>query len=109
MTDTTRHVYSPEEAPTWAGRTLCTECDQIESHPCHDPAPARETTVSTAEADILVGRIEALLERMPELLKALAWYRAADERDVEGGVLRSIFERPAAKVLAACYTKESKQ
>ncbi len=102
----------------------------------------RETTVSTAEADILVAAVEALRERVAELesallelnpeenLKAygdaldraeaaearvatleeaLEWYRSADERDVEGGVLESIFECPAAKVLAACYTKETKQ
>ncbi len=71
--------------------------------------PERDTAVSTEEADILVAAVEALREQLPKLLKALAWYRAADERDVEGGVLESVFERPAAKVLAACHTKEPKQ
>lgn len=36
-----------------------------------------------------------------ELVKALAWYRIDDERAVEGGVLESVFDRPATAALKA--------
>lgn len=38
---------------------------------------------------------------MAELTKALAFYRADDERSVEGGILESVFDRPATAVLTA--------